>query len=314
MKIHQGTAPIKSIENAVVTAGTFDGVHLGHQEILKRLRNIADRTGGQTVLITYWPHPRLVLKPEQEPLHLLSTFTEKAGLLAQYGIEHLVKIPFTRELSQMTPEAYIRVMFHERINTTKMVIGYDHRFGKLRSGGLTQLKQLSTRFNFEVEEISKQTIDEIGISSTQIRRALATGNIAMANRHLGRNYSLTGSVVQGKKIGRSLGFPTANIEVKEDYKLIPADGIYAVKVWHKQKEMGGMLNIGRRPTFGGEEKVIEVHIFDFDKDIYGCELKIVFINHIRSEIKFESLTALKRQLKEDEKAVRKILMFNNETG
>ena len=304
MKIHLGTETIKNIENAVVTAGTFDGVHLGHQKILARLRDIADETGGETVLITYWPHPRLVLKPWDNSLLLLSTFPEKVTLLEKYGVDHLVKIPFTQEFAQMTPEEYIRVVLHERVKTGKMIIGYDHRFGKDRSGGLEELRQFAPKFGFEVEEIPRQDIDEIGISSTKIRRALETGNVATANQYLGRNYSVAGKVIHGEKVGRSLGFPTANIEVKESYKLIPADGIYAVKVCNKYKKMDGMLNIGQRPTVGGENKTIEVHIFDFNEDIYDSEISIEFIDHIRNEVKFESLDALKHQLKKDEKAVR----------
>ena len=304
MKIHLGTETIENIENAVVTAGTFDGVHLGHQKILARLRDIADETGGETVLITYWPHPRLVLKPWDNSLLLLSTFPEKATLLEKYGVDHLVKIPFTQEFAQMTPEEYIHVVLHERVKTSKMIIGYDHRFGKDRSGGLEELRQFAPKFGFEVEEIPRQDIDEIGISSTKIRRALETGNVATANRYLGRSYSVAGKVIHGEKVGRSLGFPTANIEVKESYKLIPADGIYAVKVCNKYKKMDGMLNIGQRPTVGGENKTIEVHIFDFNEDIYDSEISIEFIDHIRNEVKFESLDALKYQLKEDEKAVR----------
>lgn len=307
MKIHLGTETIKNIENAVVTAGTFDGVHIGHQKILSRLRHIADKTGGETVLITYWPHPRLVLKPWDNSLLLLSTFPEKATLLEQYGVDHLIKIPFTQEFAQMSPEEYIRIVLHQRLKTSKMIIGYDHRFGKDRSGGLDELKAFAPKFNFEVEEIPRQDIDEIGISSTKIRRALETGDVITANRYLGRSYSISGKVVHGEKIGRSLGFPTANIKVKESYKLIPSDGIYAVKVCNKYKKMDGMLNIGQRPTVGGENKTIEVHIFDFNEDIYDSEISIEFIDHIRNEIRFDSLDALKHQLEEDEQAVRACL-------
>ncbi len=304
MKIHLGTEKIHEIENAVVTAGTFDGVHIGHQKILNRIRDIADKTNGQTVLITYWPHPRLVLKPWDNTLLLLSTFPEKANLLEAQGIDHLVKIPFTRDFASMSPEEYIKVVLSERINTRKMIIGYDHRFGKDRSGGLDELKAFAPKYNFDVEEISRQDIDEIGISSTKIRTALQSGDITTANTYLGRNYCVSGRVIHGNQLGRSIGYPTANIEVKENYKLIPADGVYAVKVCNKYTRLDGMLNIGQKPTIGGENKTIEVNIFDFNQDIYNTEITIEFVDHVRNEIKFDSLDSLKLQLAEDEKAVR----------
>ncbi len=304
MKIHLGTEKIHEIENAVVTAGTFDGVHIGHQKILNRIRDVADKTNGQTVLITYWPHPRLVLKPWDNTLLLLSTFPEKANLLEAQGIDHLVKIPFTRDFASMSPEEYIKVVLDERINTRKMIIGYDHRFGKDRSGGLDELKAFAPKYNFDVEEISRQDIDEIGISSTKIRTALQSGDITTANTYLGRNYCVSGRVIHGNQLGRSIGYPTANIEVKENYKLIPADGVYAVKVCNKYTKFDGMLNIGQKPTIGGENKTIEVNIFDFNQDIYNTEITIEFVDHVRNEIKFDSLDSLKLQLAEDEKAVR----------
>ena len=303
MKIHLGTEAIEEIKNAVVTAGTFDGVHLGHQKILARLREEANRLNGETVLITYWPHPRLVLKPWDHSLQLLSTFPEKANLLEQHGVDHLIKIPFTQEFSQMSPEEYVRVILHERIGTNKIIIGYDHRFGKDRSGGLEELHRFAPKYDFEVEEIPRQDIDEIGISSTKIRRALEVGDVHLATNLLGRTYTLSGRVVHGNKIGRSLGYPTANIQVKENYKLVPADGIYAVRVCIEYQKYNGMLNIGQRPTIGGDHKTIEVNIFDFDEDIYESEIAIEFVDLIRKEIKFSSLDALKAQLKTDKEAV-----------
>jgi len=303
MKIHLGTEAIQEIKNAVVTSGTFDGVHVGHQKILSRLKEEAQRVDGETVVITYWPHPRLVLKPWDHSLQLLSTFPEKANLLEEFGIDHLVKIPFTKEFAHMSPEEYISVILHERIQTKKIIIGYDHRFGKNRSGGLEELHEFSPKYGYEVEEIPRQDIDEIGISSTKIRRALEVGDVQHANTYLGRNYALTGRVVHGDKIGRSLGFPTANIAVKENYKLIPSDGIYAVRVCHEYAKYDGMLNIGNRPTIGGDNKTIEVNIFDFDRDIYESEITIEFVDLIRKEIKFSSLEELKKQLKSDKQSV-----------
>ena len=207
----------------------------------------------------------------------------------------------------MTPEEYIKVILHERINTSKLIIGYDHRFGKDRSGGLEQLIEFAPQYNYEVEEISRQDIDEIGISSTKTRRALESGNVNTANNFLGRPYGITGIVSHGNKNGRKLGFPTANIKIKENYKLIPKDGVYAVKVCNKYKKLDGMLNIGKRPTVGGENKTIEVHIFDFDQDIYGGEISVEFIQRIREEKKFDSLEQLKDQLEDDQKQVQAIL-------
>lgn len=307
MKIHLGTETIKDIKNAVVTSGTFDGVHIGHQQILNRLRAVANQIDGETVLITYWPHPRLVLNPADKSLCLLSTFPEKANLLEKYGVDHLVKVPFTKEFSQMSPEDYIRIILKERIQTKKLIIGYDHRFGIDRSGGLEQLIQSAPQHDFEVEEIPRKDIDQIGISSTKIRNALGTGDVLLANSFLGRNYAISGKVVHGEKRGRDIGFPTANISIKEGYKLIPADGVYAVKVCDKYKKQDGMLNIGTRPTVGGENRTIEVHIFDFNEDIYDSEICIEFVSQIRKEQKFSSIEELKAQLHADEQAVRAVL-------
>lgn len=313
MKIHLGTEKIKEIKNAVVTSGTFDGVHLGHQKILKRVKQLAKEVDGETVLITYWPHPRLVLRPWDHSLQLLSTFPEKANLLEKYGVDHLVKIPFTPEFAQMSPEEYIKIILKERIATHKLVIGYDHRFGKDRSGSLVELQEFAPKYGYDVEEISRQDIDEIGISSTKTRKALESGDVSTANAFLGRPYSLTGVVGRGNQNGRKLGFPTANIKIKENYKLIPADGVYAVRVCNKFKKLDGMLNIGKRPTVGGDHKTIEVHIFEFDEDIYDAEISLEFIERVREEQKFESLDHLKKQLEEDEKQVKEILVNYKET-
>ena len=272
---------------------------MGHQQILGRLRQVANEIDGETVLVTYGL-TRLVLSPNDRSLSLLTTFPEKANLLEKYGIDHLVKVPFTKEFSQMSPEEYIRVILKERIKTKQLIIGYDHRFGIDRSGGLEQLIQFAPQYDFEVEEIPRKDIDEIGISSTKIRKALASGNMALANNFLGREYAISGKVVHGEKRGRIIGFPTANISIKESYKLIPADGVYAVKVCDKYKKLNGMLNIGRRPTVGGKNKTIEVHIFNFNEDIYDSELCIEFVSQIRKEQKFNSIDELKAQLKADE--------------
>ncbi len=248
MKIHKGLDSIQPIRNAVVTIGTFDGVHIGHQEILQRLKEIASKIEGETVVITFWPHPRLVLFPNDDSLKLLSTFEEKAEILLKLGIDHLVAIPFTKEFSNLTSEQFTRQVLLEKIGTKRLVIGYDHRFGKNREGSFEHLKANEKEYGFKVEEISKQEIDNIAVSSTKIRKALEIGDVKTANSYLGQHYSLSGKVVEGNRIGRTIGFPTANIDIAEKFKLVPADGVYAVKVSLAEGSFQGMLNIGNRPT------------------------------------------------------------------
>ena len=307
MKIYHGIDDFTTLSNAVVTSGTFDGVHVGHQKILDRLREVANRSKGETVVITFWPHPRLVLHPEDESLKLLNTFEEKAELLKDQGIQHLIRIPFTKEFSQLTSEQFIKQVLVERIGTKKLVIGYDHHFGKNREGSFEQLKLNGPKYGFEVEEIPQQEIDHITVSSTKIRKALEEGDIATATHFLGRPYSLGGRVVAGNKLGRLLGFPTANIEVETKFKLIPRDGIYAATVSHEHSSFGGMLYIGNRPVINGTKQSIEVNIFDFNANIYGENLTIHIHQYIRPDKNLSDLEALKKQLMLDEEASRKIL-------
>ena len=295
MKIYHGIEDFSRLDYAVVTSGTFDGVHLGHQKILSRLNEIASSQRGETVVITFWPHPRLVLKPDTT-LKLLNTFEEKAELLKAQGINHLVRIPFTKEFSQLTSEEFIIKILVETIGTKKLVIGYDHHFGKNREGSFEQLKLNGPKYGFEVEEISRQDVDHIGVSSTKIRKALEEGDIDTATHLLGNPYSLTGRVVSGDKLGRLLGFPTANIQIDTAFKLIPADGIYAVTVVYAHETFKGMLYIGNRPTINGVKQNIEVNIFDFNRDIYGDSLTIHFHSLIRLDIKFNDLEGLRTQL------------------
>lgn len=306
MKIYHGLDTFKKLDFAVVTSGTFDGVHFGHQKILDRLREISQKNGGESVLLTYWPHPRLFLYPEQE-LYLLSSIDEKIKLLEQNHVDHLVIIPFTQEFADMDSEAFIKEILVERIGTKKLVIGYDHKFGKNRAGSFEELKKDGPLFGFEVEEIPKQMIENNAVSSTKIRKALLDGNIKIADEYLGRPYSIHGKVIQGDQIGRTIDFPTANIEVIFKHKLIPAEGIFAVKVLLGEDRFNGMLNIGYRPTFGGTQKRMEVHIFDFNADIYNREITIEFYSKLRSEIKFQNIGALKAQLSEDKTNALKIL-------
>ena len=251
------------------------------------------------MVITFWPHPRFVLNPDSDSLKLLSTFEEKAQLLEDAGIDYLVKIPFTREFSQLTSEQFIRKILMNKIGVTHLVIGYDHRFGKNREGSFDYLKSNASEFGFDVEEIPRQDIDHVGVSSTKIRNALLEGAVHSANEYLGRSYELTGTVTHGQKIGTDIGFPTANVAVKEKYKLIPRDGVYAVEVKVKGQQFHGMMNIGVRPTVDGVNRAIEVHIFDFDEDIYHEQVTINFIRRIRNEQKFNSLDELKQRLEND---------------
>lgn len=307
MKIYHGIDDFIQLQYAVVTSGTFDGVHVGHQKIFARLREIASRNFGETVVITYWPHPRLVLHPEDSDLKLLNTFEEKAELLKEQGIQHLIRIPFTKEFSQLTSEQFIQEVLVKTIGTRKLVIGYDHHFGKNREGTFEQLKINAPRYGFEVEEIPRQEVDHIAVSSTKIRQALAQGDIEVANHFLGRAYSVTGMVVTGDRIGHTLGFPTANIEIDTRHKLIPADGIYAATVLHEHTTYGGMLYIGYRPTLQGTRKNIEVNIFDFNRDVYGESLTVYIHKFLRGDEKFAGLEAMKAQLGRDKEMALKAL-------
>lgn len=299
MKIYYDIDDFSPLPQAVVTSGTFDGVHLGHQKILTRLKEIAERSGGETVVITFWPHPRLILNPIESTLKILNTFEEKAELLKEQGIQHLLRIPFTKEFSQITSQEFITRILVKRIGTRKLVIGYDHRFGKNREGSFDQLKITGPTYGFDVEEIPRQDVDNIGVSSSKIRQALEAGDIETATHFLGRPYSISGRVVKGDRLGRMLGFPTANIDLDAHHKLVPVEGIYAVTVEHDHSVYKGMLYIGNRPTVDGTKRAIEVNIFDFSGDIYGETLKINLLAALRPDSKFSDLEALKEQLKKD---------------
>ena len=302
MKIYHGPEDFTRLGTAVVTSGTFDGVHVGHQKILLRLKEVAAACHGETVVITFWPHPRLVLHPEDTSLKLLNTFEEKAELLKEQGVQHLLRIPFTKEFSQLSGEEFISRILVNTIGCRKLVIGYDHHFGKNREGSFEQLKLNGPKYGFEVEEIPRQEVDHLSVSSTAIRRALESGDIETATHLLGKPYSLTGRVVAGDKLGRILGFPTANIDVDTKFKLIPSDGIYAVTVLHENQRYNGMLYIGNRPTIQGSKRNIEVNIFGFNEDIYGQSLTIHFYKRLRNDMQFHDLEELKAQLFEDKSA------------
>jgi len=299
MKVYQGLEQFKSVKNAVVTQGTFDGVHSGHRQILKKLKELARVNDGETVLLTFFPHPRTVLYPGEEELKQLTTLDEKIALLSEMKIGHLVVLPFTQEFSQMSSLQFIKDILVDSLGTKHLVIGYDHRFGRNREGTFEHLKEFAGVYGFEVHEIPEKDIDDVAISSTRIRNALKEGDVATANKYLESYYSLSGKVVKGNQMGRKLGFPTANVKVTDEIKLIPADGVYAVNVVVEDTHYNGMMNIGFRPTVDGLTHTIEVHIFDFEKDIYGGDIKISFIDRIRDEMKFDSIEALKNQLQID---------------
>ncbi len=307
MQVHFDINSLPAIKNAIVSQGTFDGVHLAHKKIIERLKQIASIKDGETVLITFEPHPRMVLFPDDHGLQLLSTLNEKIHLLEKAGIDHLIILPFTKEFSRQTSEQFIKTILVNKIKTNTLVIGYDHRFGKNREGSFEHLKESSSLYGFEVEEIPEQDIDEIAVSSTKIRNALLNNDIQTAQKYLGNSYSLEGKVVKGKQLGRTIGYPTANIEVENSFKLIPQDGVYAVWVWYNKARFGGMLNIGNNPTVAGKGRSIEVNIFDFEKEIYTEMLKIEFVSKLRNEEKFNGLDALKAQLHLDKQNALAIL-------
>ena len=307
MKIYHHIDEFARLNNAVVTIGTFDGVHLGHRKIIEGIKQIADDCQGETVVLTFFPHPRMILHPEDESIKLISTIYEKAQLLEQSGINHLIITPFSRDFSNQSAEDYIRDVLVNQIGTKKIVIGYDHRFGKDRKGGLADLVRLGPAYDFEVIEIPKQDINEVAVSSTRVRQALLNGDVELANAFLGYPFFITGIVVRGDQIGRQMGYPTANIVIEERYKLIPADGIYAVKVYVADTAYKGMVYIGSRPTINGTTRNIEVNIFNFDRDIYSQQVRMEFYYFLRGDMKFSSLDDLKKQIAQDKVEVEGLL-------
>ncbi len=301
MIILDGAEEFKKHDHTIVTIGTFDGVHFGHRKILSKIVNQAREQNGISVVVTFWPHPRLVLEGPKSTLQLLTTFEEKARIMAEIGVDVIVKIPFTLEFSKTTSEEFIQKILIDQIGTKKLVIGYDHHFGKDREGSFEYLKANSKRFGFEVEEIPRQDIDHVGVSSTKIRQALLEGDITTTNEYMGRPYHFSGEVIHGEKMGRDLGYPTANIKPVETFKIIPGDGIYVVEVRLEQRRFYGMLYIGNKPTLEGRKKSIEVNIFDFNEDIYGDTLEIYMLDQLRGDIKFPGVEELKKQLDLDKK-------------
>ena len=307
MQVYYDIANFRPLRNAIVTSGTFDGVHLGHQKILSRLQETAEASGGETVVITFWPHPRMVVSKDSQNLRLLSTIDEKIELLRQNGVQHLVVVPFTREFSELSSNEFIQQILIDTIGTKKLVIGYDHHFGKNREGSFEYLQKNAHRFGFEIEEIPVQEIDNLTVSSTKIRQSLAEGKTSTANELLGRNYTFTGVIVKGRQLGRTIGYPTANVQVLEPYKLIPADGVYAVRVHVRGQWLKGVMSIGFRPTVNGIGRTQEVYIFDFQENIYGEKMTVEHVDFIRPELTFDGLEALKKAIDDDCKAALQLL-------
>lgn len=283
----------------MVTIGTFDGVHIGHQKIIEKLVSEAKASNKKSVLLTFFPHPRMVLQKDVS-IKLINTIDERAQHLEKLGLDYLIIHPFSREFSRLTALDFVRDILVNQLNISKLIIGYDHHFGKNREGNIEQLTEYSHLYDFTVEEIPAQDIDEVSVSSTKIRKALANGHLKTANNYLGYNFSLTGKVVNGKQLGGKIGFPTANIDIPEDYKLIPKTGVYIVKSIIDNTTIYGMMNIGNRPTVDGEHQTIEVHYFNFNQNLYGKELTIELLYYLRDEQKFDSVSGLISQLKKDE--------------
>lgn len=302
MKIYNHFSEFERLDSAVATIGTFDGVHYGHQKIIRRLCELARSTGGESVILTFFPHPRLIIDPENQDLKMINTIDEKAKILAGLGVDHLIITPFTRDFSNLSPNEYIEHILVNTIGIKHLIVGYDHRFGKDRAGGMPELEAGAKKHDYQIEVIPEQDINDVAVSSTKIRKALLEGDVALAAEYLGYHFSLFGRVIKGDKIGRTIGFPTANIFIEESYKLIPSDGIYAVTIEMAGQTYKGMAYIGQRPTINGMTRNIEVNIFDFNQEIYGQNITMTFLEFLRHDVKFAGLEALKLQLQKDKEA------------
>ncbi len=300
MKVYYDIEKFRA-KNPVVTTGTFDGVHNGHKKVIARLKKIANEVNGESVIFTFFPHPRLVLFPGERNLRLLTTLDEKTKLFEKAGIDHLIVFPFTKEFSNLSYSDFVKNILVDKLNTRCLVVGYDHKFGKNREGGYEFLQQCADKYKFRLEKLDALIMDDVNISSTKIRLALQEGNITQANKYLGYRFSLHGTVVEGHKLGRKIQFPTANIETSDPHKIIPGYGVYAVTAHINNLTYKGMMNIGTRPTVNNnaDRRTIEVHLFDFSGNIYGKQIDLCFFRKIREEQKFDSIEALKNQLEQD---------------
>ena len=308
MQVHNSLRDLPKFTNGVLTIGTFDGVHFGHQQILKRINNKAKSIDGESILMTFDPHPKMVLLGENHGIKLLTTVEEKIKLLERYGVDHLIIVPFSKDFASMEAEAYVKEIIVDNIRPKHIIIGYDHRYGKGRKGGLQLMVDLQEKYNYVVEEIPKQMIDDLSVSSTKVRSALTLGDVAGANQLLDHPYFLTGKVIHGEKLGRQLGFPTANLAINSPHKLIPENGIYVVEVIVKESKYNGLVSIGYRSTFSDERILnVEVYILDFNESIYGQILQVNFIDFIRQQEKFDSKEALIERMNLDVKLARDVI-------
>ena len=298
MKVFSSISEFNSNKKTIVTIGTFDGVHIGHQKIIEKLIQESKSSDSESLILTFFPHPRMVLH-ETSSIKLLNTINEKSSLLEKMGLDNLVIHPFDKEFSNLSAEEFVKTILVDLFNVQKIIIGYDHRFGKNRAANIENLIEFGEKYGFEVEQISAQEIDSVSVSSTKIRVAITNGNMAVANEFLGYDYLLSGKIIQGKQLGRTIGFPTANLKIKENYKLIPKIGVYIVKSILQEKTVFGIMNIGLNPTVNGEDLSIEVHFLDFDSDIYDTEITVSVIERIRHEQKFTSIDLLKSQIQKD---------------
>ncbi|WP_091141345.1 bifunctional riboflavin kinase/FAD synthetase [Flavobacterium caeni] len=299
MKIHRSIYDFKPEKKTVVTLGTFDGVHIGHRKIIEKLLQSAAQNQAESVILTFFPHPRMVLQDRSE-IQLLNTLDEKIALLENTGLDHLIIHPFDENFSRLTADEFVSKILVGQFNIGKIIIGHDHRFGRNRTANIDDLIVFGQEYGFEVEQISAQEIDAVSVSSTKIRNALHQGNIALANEYLGYPYPLNGTVVQGKQLGRTIGFPTANLHIAEDYKLIPKIGVYVVQSQLEGRTVFGMMSIGTNPTVAGEHLTIETYFFDFDADLYGQKITLSLLEYLREEQKFESIDALKTAIANDQ--------------
>lgn len=301
MKVFHSINQFESKSKTIVTLGTFDGVHVGHRKIIERLLFSAKELNCESLVLTFFPHPRMVLQKDSD-VKLLNTIEEKSDLLAKTGLDNLVIHPFDQAFSRLTAEEFVKNILVDAFNIKKIIIGHDHRFGRNRTANIDDLIAFSKIYDFEVEQISVQEINDVAVSSTKIRNAILDGNIELANKYLNYNYFFVGKIVKGKQLGRTIGFPTANFELENNYKLIPENGVYVVESQINQKKVFGMMNIGFNPTVGGNAKTIEVYYFDFDDDLYNKKISVSILHRLRSEQKFDSLEALKKQLNLDKSA------------
>ena len=304
MKVHHSIQNFKEKKHSsILTIGTFDGVHIGHQKIIERLNQIKDHPKDKSMILTFYPHPRRVLHHGNE-IKMLNTFDEKIQLLDKFDLDHLVVEPFTAEFSRLSALGFVRDILVNQLYIKKLVIGYDHHFGKNREGNFEQLKEYGELYGFEVEEIPAQEIENVSVSSTKIRDAIEKGEIEKANKYLGYHYLLTGDIVKGEGLGRKINFPTINLHIKEDYKLIPKAGVYIAKTILNQQTIYGIMNIGIRPTVSGKGQTIEIHLLDYQGDLYGLKMQIEVLKRLRDEQKFDSVEDLVLQIKKDENTAR----------